>query len=236
MRISKISFACGALLLMAAFVASSASAATLDVSIINFAFVPQTVTIKAGDTVRWTNMDVDLHTATADSGVWGSPLLAQNDTWEFTFTQAMSHPYHCVPHPFMTGTVIVEASLTADTTTIPENVGGQVNFKLDGGTSNAGRTYLMLGCLSGSSPGIPLPGGLAVLPVNWDIFTSIVVSLLNTPVFKDFQGNLDGSGLGKATMNLGPIPGAAGFTMSFAYAVVSPWDFASNPVDILIVP
>jgi hypothetical protein len=31
-------------------------------------------------------------------------------------------------------------------------------------------------------------------------------------------------------------PGMAGVTLSFAYALNNPWDFASNPVGIEIVP
>jgi hypothetical protein len=137
----------------------------------------------------------------------------------------------------MTGTVIVEElPLSSDVTTVTESLGGQVNFSLDAGAANAGRTYLMLGSITGSVPGTPLPGGQAILPINWDVFTGIVISLLNTPVFANFQGNLDGSGKGAATMNLGPIPGAAGLTMTFAFAVAPPWDFASNGVEITVIP
>ncbi len=39
-----------------------------------------------------------------------------------------------------------------------------------------------------------------------------------------------------ATLNLGPLPGTAGLSMTFAYAVAPPWNFASIAVDITMVP
>jgi hypothetical protein len=129
-----------------------------------------------------------------------------------------------------------DCSLTVDTHIAKENTGGSVNFTLNAGPTLANRKYLMLGSITGTSPGTPLPGGQATLPINWDIFTGLVVSLLNTPVFQSFTGNLNGSGLGNAQMNLGPVPGAAGLTMYFAFALNNPWDFASNPAPIQIVP
>ena len=53
----------------------------------------------------------------------------------------------------------------------------------------------------------------------------------------NFMGTLDGAGSSNATFDtLAPIPGAAGLTMHFAYALNNPWDFVSNPVGIEIVP
>lgn len=73
--------------------------------------------------------------------------------------------------------------------------------------------------------------------LNWDVFTSIMVSQLNNAVFVDFLGVLDNQGMGTAQLNLPPVPGAAGVTLYFAYLLKgSPWDFASNPVGIDIVP
>ena len=96
--------------------------------------------------------------------------------------------------------------------------------------------YILLGGITGTTPGIPLPGGMVVLPVNWDLFTNIVIQLVNTPIFQNFMGVLDGQGSGAAQLNLGPVPGFAGTKLYFAYAMNNPWDFASNPVMIEIVP
>ena len=61
--------------------------------------------------------------------------------------------------------------------------------------------------------------------------------MLNTSVFKNFVNTLDAGGSGTAVFDtLGPIPGASGVTLYFAYALNKPWDFASNYVTIDIVP
>lgn len=128
--------------------------------------------------------------------------------------------------------------LSVDTHTISAATGGMVNFSLDATADNANRQYLLLGSLTGTSPGLPLPGGHAVLPCNWDIFTDIVITLINGPVFQNFHGYLDGNGYATAILDASqPLP-SSGFTMSFAYALFPQpaWNFASNPVNIDIVP
>lgn len=127
-------------------------------------------------------------------------------------------------------------SLFADSSVLPE-AGGTVNFTLDAGLTNASRNYLMLGGVTGTSPGTPLPGGAVTLPLNWDAFTNIVVSLINTPVFADFMGTLNVSGQASAQMNVSALPpGPAGLVMYFAYGLSSPFNFASNPMDVTVVP
>lgn len=86
--------------------AAGASSEVL-VSVSNFAFEPQSVTVKVGTTVRWTNQDSARHTITSDAGDWGSGSLSQGETYSRTFTQAGTYTYHCAFHPSMTGTVIV---------------------------------------------------------------------------------------------------------------------------------
>jgi hypothetical protein len=50
------------------------------------------------------------------------------------------------------------------------------------------------------------------------------------------MGILDASGTATAQLNAPPVPGFAGVTMHYAYALNNPWDFVSNPVAIEIVP
>lgn len=89
-------------------------AATIQVAIVNFSFKPSTVTIAVGDTVTWTNQDSGVpHTATSDQGSavrWDSGLLNTGQSYSFTFHQAGTFTYHCAVHPYMTGTVIVQAA------------------------------------------------------------------------------------------------------------------------------
>ena len=79
---------------------------TIEVSINDFAFNPESVTISAGDTVRWTNLDSETHTAT--SSAFDSGTLQEGESYEFMFTDAGTYEYYCSIHPSMQGTVIVE--------------------------------------------------------------------------------------------------------------------------------
>jgi plastocyanin len=73
-----------------------------------FAFEPEEVRVRAGERVTWINCDEDPHTSTADGGEWESPLLVPGDAFTEVFQTASELSYHCEPHPFMTGRVIVE--------------------------------------------------------------------------------------------------------------------------------
>jgi plastocyanin len=73
-----------------------------------FAFGPLDVRVRAGERVTWVNCDTDIHTSTADAGQWASQVLAPGDAFTQAFPTIGDFPYHCEPHPFMTGRVIVE--------------------------------------------------------------------------------------------------------------------------------
>jgi amicyanin len=86
--------------------------ATNEVEISNFAFSPQVIKVKVGTKVTWTNKDSVEHTVTSDDtssgGGMDSKLLAKNESYTVPFSKAGTFTYHCTPHPYMTGTVIVE--------------------------------------------------------------------------------------------------------------------------------
>ncbi len=73
----------------------------------DFDFSPAEVRIPRGTTVRWVNRGQIDHTATSDTGVWDSGWLKPGQSYSRRFDQAGEYPYHCTPHPFMKGTVIV---------------------------------------------------------------------------------------------------------------------------------
>lgn len=128
-------------------------------------------------------------------------------------------------------------TLTVDRSTIPASTGAAVDFTLYGRGENAGRSYLLLGSASGTVPGTPLPGGLVTLPLNRDSVMNTMLWFINAPIFADCLGTLAADGTASATLNVPPLPpGASGQALSFAYALVYPWDFASNAVTLLIVP
>ena len=68
--------------------------------------------------VVWQNNDDTAHTVTPDhrhsdsySGDFGSPgVMKPGDSYEFLFTEPQEVHYHCQPHPWMTGSIIVEKS------------------------------------------------------------------------------------------------------------------------------
>ncbi len=73
-----------------------------------FAFEPSEVRVRVGQRVTWVNCDETAHTSTADAGAWESPLLAPGDGFTRVFQGVGELSYHCEPHPFMAGRVIVE--------------------------------------------------------------------------------------------------------------------------------
>ncbi len=83
---------------------------TNSVTISNYAFSPASITVKKGTTVTWTNEDTIKHTVTADDDSQPGPkseLFGKGKTYSYTFDTVGQFPYHCVPHPYMKGTVTV---------------------------------------------------------------------------------------------------------------------------------
>ncbi len=79
------------------------------VNISGFAFSPSTLTISAGDTVTWTNMDSASHTITSDSGTeLASSSISNGGTYSHTFNTKGTFGYHCSIHTTMKGTIVVE--------------------------------------------------------------------------------------------------------------------------------
>ena len=89
--------------------AASSATETNSVTVENFAFNPITIKVKLGTTVTWTNKDPVHHTVTGDDSTinLSSNLIGQGETYSYTFNKVGSFTYHCTPHPYMHGTVIV---------------------------------------------------------------------------------------------------------------------------------
>ncbi|TMK88458.1 MAG: hypothetical protein E6G57_06805, partial [Actinobacteria bacterium] len=69
----------------------AARAADSSVSIQNFSFQPQSVTINVGETVTWTMRDVNTqHTVTADDNSFNSGNLSTGQSFPHMFGQAGS--------------------------------------------------------------------------------------------------------------------------------------------------
>ncbi|MBI2046845.1 cupredoxin family copper-binding protein [Candidatus Pacearchaeota archaeon] len=82
---------------------------TYSINIENFAFSPSEIRIKAGDTIVWTNKDSVSHTVTSDSASeLSSGFLSRGESYSHKFNTAGTFNYHCAPHPYMKGKIIVE--------------------------------------------------------------------------------------------------------------------------------
>jgi plastocyanin len=89
---------------------AGAQNAPVAVGIDNFTFNPQTLTVKAGATVTWTNKDDIPHTVAAVNRQFKSKALDTDDGYTFTVTTPGTYAYFCSLHPHMTGTIVVEAA------------------------------------------------------------------------------------------------------------------------------
>ncbi len=92
---------------VAATTVAPAAGAT-DVGIMDFAFAPETVTVKVGSVVTWTNGDGVAHSVKSSDGTFVSGNLEQGQSFSATFATAGTFAYICGIHNSMTGTVVVE--------------------------------------------------------------------------------------------------------------------------------
>jgi plastocyanin len=87
---------------------SSSASGSTTVSVKNFAFEPQRLTVSKGTKVTWKFEDTTAHTATANDKSFDSKGLKSGATYSFTFTKPGSYQYLCTFHQYMTGTVTVK--------------------------------------------------------------------------------------------------------------------------------
>jgi plastocyanin len=98
-------------------VARAQTAPAAAISIDNFTFSPQALTVKAGTTVKWTNKDDIPHGIAATGNAFKrSNAMDTDDTYSFTFTTPGTYQYFCYIHPHMTGTIVVEAATGSNAT------------------------------------------------------------------------------------------------------------------------
>ena len=75
---------------------------------------PATLVIKAGDTVKWTNVGTVDHDVASGAdpvpdGAWALPAIPPGASWSMTFDTPGTYSYFCTLHPYlMPGTITVE--------------------------------------------------------------------------------------------------------------------------------
>ena len=131
-------------LVAALVLVAPATAATKAVSIKRAAFSPATVSIVAGDSIRWRNDDTQNHQVVSTTGAFASP----GRTYTFRFDVAGTYRYRDALNPSVTGTVRVAGAPPAVTLAISQpqiaygqkvTLTGQVNSKKAG--ENVQLTY-----------------------------------------------------------------------------------------------
>lgn len=83
-------------------------------------FDPDELNVQSGSTVEWVNKDDIIHTVTSgkntgyglfehvQDGIFDSGSLEGGESFTFHFTDPGKYEYFCVPHPWMSGVVVVE--------------------------------------------------------------------------------------------------------------------------------
>jgi plastocyanin len=101
----------------AAAPAPTSTRPAVTVTMRNITFIPQTVTVHVGQTIKWVNNDRDsatgqavFHNVTADNNpqAFQSPTFGLGGSFTYTPKVAGNIPYVCTIHPNMTATLVVK--------------------------------------------------------------------------------------------------------------------------------
>jgi plastocyanin len=91
--------------------ADSTSSKQNTIEIKDFAFNPQTITVKSGQTITWINRDEEPHTVVSvEKQFKKSSALDTDQSFTITAGAPGSYTYFCSVHPKMTGTIVVVKS------------------------------------------------------------------------------------------------------------------------------
>jgi plastocyanin len=78
------------------------------VTISNFTFGPDSLTVPVGTSVTWVNQDDIPHTVNSVDKLFASQALDTGDQFTYKFTTAGIYSYFCSLHPKMVGKIIVK--------------------------------------------------------------------------------------------------------------------------------
>ena len=86
-----------------------AAAQAVEVTMREYKFIPETLTIKVGTSVKWINNEKRTTHSILFTGPGGfeSERLFSGEFFQRTFDKPGTYPYTCGPHPEMKGQVIV---------------------------------------------------------------------------------------------------------------------------------
>lgn len=80
------------------------------IEIKDFKYSPTTLRVKSGEKITVTNRDVAGHSVTSNTeGLFDSGVLGKDKSGSITApNQPGTYPFHCTPHPNITGVLVVE--------------------------------------------------------------------------------------------------------------------------------
>ncbi len=96
-------------LLLALFSFVAQADQLVDVRIEGYTYQPAEVTIRVGDSVRWTNHEKRTSHSVLfprEGGLESERMFPQ-ESWQRRFEKPGRYDYHCGPHPEMKGVVVV---------------------------------------------------------------------------------------------------------------------------------
>lgn len=114
-------------------------------------------------------------------------------------------------------------TLTGTPSSISMTTGGSQVLSMDVGAAFAGKTYQILGSLTGTAPGVTYTG--VNVPLNFDPYLLFTLLNPNTPLLNGSAGSLNSLGQATAVLTIGPgsDPALAGLPLNHAGIVI---DFA----------
>ena len=173
---------------------------------------------------------IDVYTA---SGILSSPFAPTGtEVGVWVRSRALFDDFYALEHRALDG---YPASISLAT-------GGVQTLDVSLGAARAGDFYFVLGSFTGTSPGLPLAGGL-LLPLNFDSLTQQTIASPNIAPYLDSFGVLDSVGHARARLSLAPglNPSFAGLTLN--HSVVSfqlgggvNFTAVTNPASVDLLP
>ena len=181
--------------------ASPAAAAEFRVRIVKGdGFRPATLTIKVGDSVRWTNNSEKKHQVVSNGGAFSSPVLDPGTGWTFTFKAPGHYRYHDGLRPALKGVVNVQGAapnVSIDASSSVVTYGSEITLSGTISTQKEGQNVVILGKSYPDSSFTELDTVTTIAGGEWTYTTT--PSILTT-----YQARFKGSNSQPVTVSVRP--------------------------------